>query len=189
SICVGAAIQADAVPPGTLPLYVADVNLVGPTLHEAHPDTRARMIALAPIRVTEGDPLPQIEAQTSTLVAWAKNHGPFYAFGTTVAVSDPNAAAYAIKRLSVTMQGLGVAKKIVLGPTPIDQLEKLYDAGAGPYFDALIVNGTDVAETARWLAEKDPIKQIYAVVTPKSPNALFDLAQAFADGATLALLD
>lgn len=188
SLCVGAAMQADAMPGGNFLLYVPDVTLVGPSLHEIHPDAVGRMIALAPIRIVEGDALTQIEAQTNTLVGWAKNHGPFYAFGTTVPTTDPSAAAYAIKRLSVTMQGLGVAKKIVLAPTPLDQLEKLYDAGAGPYFDAIIVNGPDVAATAQWFSEKDPIKQIYAIVEPKSPNPLFDLAQAFANGATLAIL-
>jgi hypothetical protein len=189
NFCVGAVVQADNLPINAFPLFVPDVNLVGPSLHEVHPDVLGRMVALAPLRIGEGDPLTQIEAQTTTLVAWAKNHGPFYAFGTTVPTTDPAAAAYAIKRLSVTMQGLGIAKKIVLAPTPLDQLEKLYDAGAGPYFDAIIVNGPDVLATSRWLAEKDPIKQIYAIVDQKSPNALFDLAQAFADGATLAFLN
>src|ERR1051326_1451247 len=188
NLCVGAAIRADALPGGKFPLYVPDVTLVGPSLVEIHPGDVARMIAIAPIHIAEGDPLTQIEAQTTTLVAWAKNHGPFYAFGTSVPTSDPNAAAYAIKRLSVTMQGLGVAKKIVLPPTPLDQIEKLYEAGAGPYFDAVVVNAADVAATAQWFAEKDPVKQIYALVPPQSPNALFDLAQAFANGATLALL-
>jgi len=188
TLCVGAVIQADAMPVSKFPMYVPDVTLVGPSLHETHPDMVGHMIALAPIHIGEGDPLTQIEAQTTTLVAWAKTHGPFYAFGTTVPTTDPVAAAYAIKRLSVTTQGLGIAKKIVLGPTPLDQLEKLYEAGAGPYFDAIVVNGPDVAATFQWFNEKDPVKQIYAVVEPKSPNALYDLAQAFANGATLALL-
>jgi hypothetical protein len=188
TFCVGAVIQADAMPVSSFPMYVPDVTLVGPSLHENNPDLTSHMIALAPLHIAEGDPLTQIEAQTTTLVGWAKYHGPFYAFGTTVPTTDPSAAAYAIKRLSVTMQGLGVAKKIVLGPTPLDQLEKLYEAGAGPYFDTLVVNGPDVAATAQWFAEKDPIKQIYALVEPTSPNALYDLAQAFAHGATLALL-
>jgi len=188
TLCVGAVIQADAMPVSKFPMYVPDVTLVGPSLNEAHPDIVGHMIALAPIHIGEGDPLTQIEAQTTTLVAWAKTRGPFYAFGTTVPTTDPAAAAYAIKRLSVTMQGLGIAKKIVLGPTPLDQLEKLYDAGAGPYFDAIVVNGPDVAATFEWFNEKDPVKQIYAVVEPKSPNAMYDLAQALANGATLALL-
>ncbi|HEX7191804.1 MAG TPA: hypothetical protein VF381_09560, partial [Thermoanaerobaculia bacterium] len=188
SFCVGAVLPADNLPLGDFPLFVSDVTLVGPSLHEIHPHDVSRMIALAPIHIVEGDALPQIEAQTTTLVGWAKSHGPFYAFGTTVPTTDPAAAAYAIKRLSVASQGLGVAKKIVLGPTPLDQLEKLYDAGAGPYFDAIIVNASDVAATALWFAEKDPIKQIYALVPPQSPNAMFDLAQAFAKGATLAIL-
>jgi len=160
TLCVGAVIQADAMPVSKFPMYVPDVTLVGPSLHETHPDMVGHMIALAPIHIGEGDPLTQIEAQTTTLVAWAKTHGPFYAFGTTVPTTDPVAAAYAIKRLSVTTQGLGIAKKIVLGPTPLDQLEKLYEAGAGPYFDAIVVNGPDVAATFQWFNEKDPVKQI-----------------------------
>jgi len=33
SLCVGAAIQADAMPGGNFPLFVPDVTLVGPSLH------------------------------------------------------------------------------------------------------------------------------------------------------------
>jgi hypothetical protein len=189
TLCVGAAIRADQVPLGDAPLYIRDLRMVGPSLHEVSPHDRARMIALYPIVIDPAkDPLAQIESQTTTIVSWAKNMGPFNAFGTTVETSDPAVAAYAIKRLTVMSQGLGLATKVVLGPTPLDQLEKLYDAGAGPYFDALIVDGDQVAETSKWLLDKDPAKLIYAIAPAKSPNPFFDAAKALADGANLALL-
>jgi hypothetical protein len=189
TLCVGAAILADQIPVGDAPLFVRDLRLVGTALHEIHPHDRARMIALYPITVdASGDPLAQIEAQTSTIVAWAKNMGPFAAFGTTVDTADANLAAYAIKRLTISAQGLGIAKQIVLGPTPLDRLEKLYDAGAGPYFDAVVVNAEDVPATSKWLLDKDPAKLIYAIAPSKSPNPFFDVAKALSEGANLALL-
>ncbi len=41
---------------------------------------------------------------------------------------------------------------------------------------------------AKWLAEHDPAKKIYALVTPHSANTMIDLSTALADGATIAYL-
>ena len=43
-----------------------------------------------------------------------------------------------------------------------------------------------MAKTTAWILEKEPSKKLYAVVDPQSPNSFFDLARAFADGATRA---
>ena len=83
------------------------------------------------------------------------------------------------------MQGLGIAKKIVLAPTPLDQLEKLYDAGAGPYFDVIIVERPRRRRDREVVRRQGPDQKIYAIVTPNRRTLCFDLAQAFADGATL----
>ena len=189
TLCVGAEMAADMLPPGSYPVYVSDMRLVGPMSNESSSEIRKRFIVTYPMTLDPSrDPLTQIDSQTTTIANWAANHGPYYGFGTTVAGLAPDAAAYAVKQLAVHAQGLGIAPRIVLAPLPLDDLAKLYDRGAGAYFDALVVKGADVAATAKWFAEHDPAKKIYALVDAQSPNLAYDLARALADGATLALL-
>jgi hypothetical protein len=130
---------------------------------------------------TSKDALLDIEQHTKSIGEWARVNGPFDALGVAPDTTDGALAAYAVKRLAVTAQGLNVASRIVL-PRDTD-LAKLFDNGAQPYFDALLVDGPKVAETLLWLAERDPSKKIYAVVAIEAPNALFDLAKALAAGA------
>lgn len=136
----------------------------------------------------DGDPLLSVEQHTKSIVDWARLHGPLDAIGISVDATDPQIASYAIKRLAVTAQGLDVANRIVLGPTPLDMLAKLFDAGAQPYFDALVTDAANVESTLAWLAEKDPSKKIFAIVPPQSPNTFFDLGKALAAGASRAYL-
>lgn len=128
--------------------------------------------------------LAAVEEQTKTIIDWARAHGPFDSLGITVPNADATLAAYAIKRLSVSAQGQAVTSRIVMPKTA--NLTELFDNGAAAYFDALIVDGPEVAATAALLAERDPSKKIFAVVPIASPNALFDLGQALAAGATRA---
>jgi hypothetical protein len=128
--------------------------------------------------------LAEVEQQTKTIIDWARAHGPFDSLGVSVPNADATLAAYAIKRLSVSAQGQGVATRIVMPRTA--NLGELFENGAATYFDALIVDASEVAETVVWLAERDPSKKIFAVVPVTSPNALFDLGQALAAGATRA---
>jgi hypothetical protein len=130
------------------------------------------------------DKLLQVERHTETILQWAKQHGTLDGLGVSVANADPALAAYAVKRLAVSAQGLDVAKRIVLPRT--DDLAALFDNGAQPYFDALVVNAPDVATSLAWLAERDPSKKIFAIVPIESPNALFDLGNALAAGAARA---
>jgi hypothetical protein len=132
-----------------------------------------------------GDKLLQVEQHTSTLLEWAKAHGaPFDGLGVSVTGADPALAAYAVKRLSVSAQGLDVARRIVLPRT--EDLSALFENGAQPYFDALIAGASDVESSLAWLAERDPSKKVFAIVPVTSPNALFDLGKALAAGATRA---
>jgi hypothetical protein len=62
----------------------------------------------------------------------------------------------------------------------------LYETGAQSYVDILLTDAADVKSTVAWVAEKDPAKRIWAVVSAQSPNVFFDLARALADGATRA---
>jgi len=189
TLCVGTQAAADMFSPGTYPMYVSDARNVGISLKESNPAQRQRMILIYPLMIDpSSDPLIQIDNQTTSIANWAAKNGPFYAFGTTVAGLAPDTAAYAVKQLAVHAQGLGIAPRIVLAPLSLDELAKLYDRGAGAYFDVIVAKDKDVAATAKWLAEHDPAKKIYALVDPQSPNVDYDLARALADGATLALL-
>jgi hypothetical protein len=135
-----------------------------------------------------GDPLLQVETHTKSLVEWARLHGPFDALAVNVDKLDAVTGSYAIKRLSVTAQGQNVATRIAFAPSSLAALPKYYDNGAGAYFDVLLVNGSDVADAAKWLAEHDPVKKVWARVEPASANPLYDAARALAAGATRAFL-
>lgn len=128
--------------------------------------------------------LAEVETQTKIIIDWARSHGPFDSLGVSLPNADATLTAYAVKRLSVSAQGQAVASRIVMPRTA--NLAELFDNGAAAYFDALVVDAPQVAESAAWLAERDPSKKIFAVVPIASPNALFDLGQAFANGATRA---
>lgn len=190
TLCVGALNHADMFPVNGVPTLVTDVSTVGPTLNEMHPDLWKTWTLMMDIHINPngGDPLLQIDQQTKDIVDWAARRGHFAAFGTTVASPDPALAAYAIKQLAVAIQGHSVADTIVLRPHSIEELAKLYESGAQAYFDVVLVDGKDVAPMAKWLAEHDPAKKIYALVTPHSPDTMFDLAQALADGASTAFI-
>lgn len=132
----------------------------------------------------EAATLDEVEHHTRAIIDWARSRGPFDSIGITIPNADATLLAYAIKRLAVSAQGEGVASRILATPgaTPA----QLFDNGANAYFDALIVDAPRVAETFALLAERDPSKKIFAVVPVTSPNPLFDLARAFAAGATRA---
>ncbi len=190
TLCVGTLTHADMFPVSDTPVLVTDITSIGPSLNEMSPNLRRSWTLLMDIRINPGggDPLLQIDRQTREIIAWAALRGPFAAFGTTVTSTDPALAAYAIKTLAVAAQGRNIASTIVVRPASIEELAKLYEAGAQAYFDVVLVDGTSVAPMAKWLAEHDPAKKIYALVTPHSANTMFDLSKALADGATIAYL-
>ncbi|HEX6642457.1 MAG TPA: hypothetical protein VF215_15165, partial [Thermoanaerobaculia bacterium] len=174
TLCIG---LATTEPAGVLTLArvaIADLATFAP----AEP----RNVSVV-VEYTAAD-LAEVEQQTKTIIDWARAHGPFDSLGVSVPNADATLAAYAIKRLSVSAQGQGVATRIVMPRTA--NLGELFENGAATYFDALIVDASEVAETVVWLAERDPSKKIFAVVPVTSPNALFDLGQALAAGATRA---
>lgn len=142
--------------------------------------------------------LEEVEQKTQQIVAWAKSRGPFEALGVSVKTDDPALRAYAIKRLSVVAQGQQAAGQILLDGRNASmfnvvmetkersELIDLLDQGAGTYFDILVVDAPAVALSLATLMERDPSKKIHATVTLSSPNALYDLGRALADGATRA---
>ena len=193
TLCVGVAGLPSAAPAAPVPMILTighdDLPATAGAIDALSPEQRKKTTVLVTWFVSkERDPLQQVEEQTKTLVDWARAHGPFDALGIDVRDADAATRGYAIKRLAVTAQGQNVASKIALAPTPLDAMKPLYDTGAQAYFDVVIAVAPDVAVTAKWLAENDPAKKVYAVVQPQSPNPFFDLARALADGATRAFL-
>jgi hypothetical protein len=178
SLCTGLTAHDGSVVPSLVRLTAAEY----PGYSAAKPANVAVVIEYP------ATTLDEVETQTRAIIEWARTQGPFDAIGISVANADATLAAYAIKRLAVSAQGQGVASRVILsraegeGPS----LAQLFDNGAGTYFDALVVNAADVAETFAFVAERDPSKRIYAVVPAVSPNPLYDLGQAFASGATRA---
>jgi hypothetical protein len=132
----------------------------------------------------EAADLAEVEEKTKLIIDWARARGPLDSLGISVRNADATLAAYAIKRLAVSAQGQGVAKRILV---PQDaMLPALFEAGANAYFDAVVTDAANVEQTLVFLAERDPSKKIFAVAPVESPNPLFDLAKTFAAGATRA---
>ncbi|MEA2490845.1 MAG: hypothetical protein QOH21_2637 [Acidobacteriota bacterium] len=189
TLCAGVVADVTAVPPAALPLLVElqedQLSTAGTLLDSVAPETRKRMTVVIDYSVAgAADPLIAAEEKTKQIIEWARLHGPFEALGAGIVNAEPTLAAYAIKRLAVTAQGLGVASRIVL---PRGQnAAALFENGAQAYFDVLLVDGKDVESTMVWLAERDPSKKLYATVAAESPNALYDAARALASGATRA---
>jgi len=189
TLCVGAVADLTAPPSAVVPLVlqIQESDLATVAVDTLSPEQRKKLTLMVGYSVDrDKDALLDVETHTKTIVEWARLHGPFEALGVLASGVDSAVAGYAVKRLAVTAQGLNVASRIVLPATSVEDLNKLYETGALNYVDALIVNATDVKNTAAWILEKEPSKKLYANVDPQSPNAFFDLARALADGATRA---
>src|SRR5512142_1937642 len=188
---VGAVSDLTAAPSETIPLLVEispnDFAAAAQKVDALSPEQRKQTTVVVRYAIDEGkDPMLDVESKTSSIVDWARLHGPFDALAVVVENADPAVASYGVKRLAVMAQGLNAASRIAIGRMPLDDVKKLYEHGANAYFDAIIVDAANVTDTAAWLLANDPSKKIFAVVTAQSPNVLFDLAQALAQGATRA---
>jgi len=184
SLCVGAVSDLTVTPATPVPLLVRlrqdDLATAGTALDAFSPEQRRKTTLVVSYVIDKTtDPLQQVEQQTKAIVDWARTRGPFQAFGVSFDAPTADVAAYAIKRLAVTAQGLNVAGKIVVAGV---------QTNASAYYDEILVDASQVADTLKWVAENDPSKKIIATVNPQSPNAFFDLAQALANGATRAYL-
>ncbi|HEX7152727.1 MAG TPA: hypothetical protein VF618_14650 [Thermoanaerobaculia bacterium] len=193
TLCVGAVADLAAPPaagtPVAVPLLVElpidEFATKGAALSAMSPEQRRKTTVIVRYGIDgNNDPLLQVEERTKSIVEWARIRGPLEALGVVVDTNDATVASYAVKRLAVTAQGLDVASRIVLGRTA--SLQPYFEGGAQSYFDAVLVDAANVTTTAAWLAEHDPSKKIYAVVTPSAPNVFYDLALALSQGATRA---
>ena len=191
NICVGVAVNQLPVTATAVPqlIRLTDDELSSTSMAGLSPEQRAKIVVQIVVSIGGDDSLVVADQKARKIVRWAEEHGPFDAIAIDFQHDDPSVAAYAIKRLAVTAQGLNVARRLALAPTPLAHLQQLFDHGAQSYFDALVVPGPEVEATAAWLAERDPAKRIFAVVSPAAANPMFDAAQALGAGATLAFLD
>jgi hypothetical protein len=191
NLCVGLAggqVTTSATP---VPQFVraSESELDGLSFESVPALQRRQLTVQIAISIGGDDPLADAEGKARSLVEWAEKNGPFDALALDISHSDPAVAAYAVKRVAVAAQGLNVARRFALAPAGIARLESLFEHGAQAYFDALVVPGPEVQPVALWLAEHDPAKKIFAVVTPTSLNPMYDAARALADGAVLAFLE
>jgi len=191
-LCAGAVADLSAAPPATvIPLLVRirqdDLATAGAQLDALSAQQRAKTTVVVTYIVDrDRDALLDVEEHTKAIVEWARLHGPFDAFGVSIENADPAIAGYGTKRLAVIAQGLSAAERIAVDAPGVAELSKLFEGGAQGYFDVVITDAAATTHVAKWLEEHDPAKKIYSVVTPQSPNAFFDVAQAFANGATRA---
>ena len=193
TLCVGSVADLSAPPATLIPLLVEaninDLATTGQAIDALSPEQRKNTAVVIRYSLEEGkDPLLDVETKTATIVEWARLHGPVDSLAAVVQSTDPAVVSYAIKRLAVTAQGANATSRIAVARMSLDDLKAIFEHGAGSYSDAVIVDGPNVAATTAWLTANDPAKKIYAVVTPQAPNAMFDLAQALAQGATRAYL-
>jgi hypothetical protein len=201
ALCVGAVSDLTVTPATPVPLLIRlrqdDLATAGTALDAFSPEQRRKTTLIVSYVIDKTtDPLQQVEQQTKAIVDWARTRGPFQAFGVSFDAPTADVAAYAIKRLAVTAQGLNVADKIIVAPvegqapSPVPDTNRQAGAPVAPlaYYDEILVDASQVADTLKWVAENDPSKKIIATVNPESPNAFFDLAQALANGATRAYL-
>ena len=193
TLCVGAVADPAAPPATVIPLLletnISDLAAIAQAIDALSLEQRKNMAVVVRYSLEEGkEPLLDVESKTATIVEWVRLHGPFDSLAAVVASSDPAVVSYAIKRLAVTAQGANPTSRIGVARMSLDELKAIFEHGAGSYFDAVVVDGPDVAATTAWLTATDPAKKIYAVVTPQAPNAMFDLAQALSQGATRAYL-
>ncbi|HEX2059505.1 MAG TPA: hypothetical protein VHK90_02085 [Thermoanaerobaculia bacterium] len=172
SLCAGVTGSDGSVVPALARVTASDFMTFAP----ANPANVAVLVSY------QAGSIDEVEQQTRQIIDRARGIGPFDALGVSIQAA-PTLTAYAIKRLAVSAQGQGVAKRIIVDRAGASAEEAI------AYFDAVIADAPNVTETVAWLAERDPSKKVFAVVPVASPNALFDLAQALAAGATRAYAD
>ncbi len=193
SLCGGVVADLTTTPPTVVPLLVTpryeELPAVANWLTEISPEQKQRttVVVTAELDVLD-EQIPKIEDRVQGIAVWATANGPFASIGIRVIGAGAEIEGYAIKRLAVTAQGLGLAENIVAGPMPIGRLEELYGTGAEAYFDELITD-SDVGEAVAWLIERDPSKRVVARVRPVSPNPAHDMGRALSAGAIRAWID
>ncbi len=136
-----------------------------------------------------GDQLTGVDSLISRLIEWSAANGPFEAVGLRVNGSTAETEAYALKRLTVNLQGRELARSIVQPVASIAALERLYAAEAGGYFDQVLVAQSDAVSVSSWLSTNDPVKRVWVVAPAVSANPLYDAASVFKTAAVRVFLE
>jgi hypothetical protein len=193
--CGGVVLDLTAPPPpATVPALLEtslrELPRVQPRLEAMSPEARGRLtvVVTVDLEARGANALDEVEGAVGAIIVWARAAGPFAALGIALPVESAETEAYTIKRLGVSAQGLGLARRIAFGPASAERLGELFEYGAQAYFDELVVHG-DPAATAAWLRQNDPAKQIIARVEARHPNVLYDVAGALAAGASRVYVD
>jgi len=163
--CAGIVADVSHAPSLTVPILVQTSRATLPSATSFLAGLSAAQRASTTVVIeleleVSSDPLIQVETDAREIVEWGRANGPFDAMGLKVDGGGPDVQAYAIKRLSVLTQGLGLAKRIVAGPYTPEKLTELYQTGAEAYFDEVLTEAGSFDSIAVWLTEKDPIKKV-----------------------------
>lgn len=192
-LCGGLALRADQRPAAVvlqlIRLSEGDLAATAELFSSMAAQQRAKTTIVIGFSLEEGDSLLQIERHATAIVDWASKNGPFDALGIAVENAEPSVAAFAIKRLAILTQGLGLAKRIVTGPIPEPALSGLFEAGANPYFDEILADSSSFASTLRFVLDKDPSKKVSLVTPVSNTNRFYDIARGFQQGAWRVFLE
>ncbi|MGA7615573.1 MAG: hypothetical protein WBX15_10385 [Thermoanaerobaculia bacterium] len=193
TLCGGIALTAsDPIPTANVPLLIeageGELAAAGSTLSGLTAEQRARTVLVVTASAGEGDPLDAAEKKVQTLVDWTATQGTFRAVGIDLTGTEPAVMGYAVKRLSILLQGRELARSIVVRADSLAALKALYDSGAEAYFDQIVVPESALSGVASWVTENDPAKRLFAIVRKEHPNAFYDIAAALRGGATNAFV-
>jgi hypothetical protein len=192
SPCVGLVADPAEVLPDGLPLLVA-VSEADPdfwrSIERLTPQQRARTVLVVDFTLDPDESLDQIDQRLRRLAREIARGRALRAAGLRIPPDPSPQLAWSARRLAVILQSERAAEQSLVAPLGLETLDHLVEERATPYFDILLIPPPIPVEAAlMWVIEHDPSKRIHAIVTPVSPNPLFDAAQALAGGAEIAYL-
>ncbi|HUO84177.1 MAG TPA: hypothetical protein VM534_03595, partial [Thermoanaerobaculia bacterium] len=183
-LCSGVVLEELSTPPPDVPLlFEAGSPSAATDLATLPAGTRARVVLVIQFEFDPEETVDRVERDVTKLIERFEGT-KFAALGLRWDERSGALEAYALKRLATLAQGRGLTDRIVVAAHPAD-LISLYAAGAGPYFDLLLVPSDSVEQAQSWRLDHDPVKRIAVRLTPRNANPLFDVAEAFAGGAEL----
>jgi hypothetical protein len=192
SPCVGFVAGLTEDPPDDVPLLVtvAEGDPDFPrAIERLTPQQRARTVLVIDFALEPDESLDEIDQRLRGLAREIARGRALRAAGLRIP-SDPSPQiAWSARRLAVILQSERAAEQSLVAPASLEALDHLVEERATPYFDILLIAPPVSVEAALlWVIEHDPSKRIHAVVTPVSPNPLFDAAEILAGGAEVAYL-
>jgi hypothetical protein len=186
--CSGIVVSAAAEPGGAGPVLLvpgegleAAAGAIASLPEEARGRTTLRIDLTLPAAGAAA--LDEAERTISRTVSFLSGLRGLRAVAIAAGAADPAVEAFAIKRLTVSLEGAEVTGDFLVVSSGGGHLDSLRENGANAYFDGVLTSGADVGEVAAWLAANDPAKYVEAVTVPSGANAFHDAALLFAAGA------